>query len=176
MFIGKFIPLHGIEKIIETAGILKSEIDIIFTLVGLGQLRSEIEKKIKEQGLNNVRLMDWIPYNQLSQKMAEADLLLGIFGDSDKAKRVIPNKLFQALAVRKPALTADTPAIRELLTPDEHIFTSEPTPDKIAEKIRFIRTNKKNSYTVSINGHRFFHEKLSIEKLGAELKTILKDA
>jgi glycosyltransferase involved in cell wall biosynthesis len=150
--------------------------DIIFTLVGLGQLRSEIEKKIKEQGLNNVRLMDWIPYNQLSQKMAEADLLLGIFGDSDKAKRVIPNKLFQALAVGKPALTADTPAIRELLTPDEHIFTSEPTPDKIAEKIRFIRTNKKIRYTVSINGHRFFHEKLSIEKLGAELKTILKDA
>lgn len=45
MFIGKFIPLHGIEKIIETAGILKSETDIIFTLVGLGQLRSEIEKK-----------------------------------------------------------------------------------------------------------------------------------
>ena len=139
-------------------------------------MKDWIEKKIKEQGLNNVRLMDWIPYNQLSQKMAEADLLLGIFGDSDKAKRVIPNKLFQALAVRKPALTADTPAIRELLTPDEHIFTSEPTPDKIAEKIRFIRTNKKIRFTVSINGHRFFHEKLSIEKLGAELKTILKDA
>ena len=176
MFIGKFIPLHGIEKIIETAGILKSEIDIIFTLVGLGQLRSEIEKKIKEQGLNNVRLMDWIPYNQLSQKMAEADLLLGIFGDSDKAQRVIPNKLFQALAVGKPALTADTSAIRELLTPDEHIFTSEPTPDKIAEKIRFIRTHEKICHTVSINGYRFFQEKLSIEKLGAELKTILKDA
>ena len=98
------------------------------------------------------------------------------FGDSDKAKRVIPNKLFQALAVGKPALTADTPAIRELLTPDEHIFTSEPTPDKIAEKIRFIRTHEKICHTVSINGYRFFQEKLSIEKLGAELKTILKDA
>ena len=176
MFIGKFIPLHGIEKIIETAGILKSETDIIFTLVGLGHLRSEIEKKINEQGLDNVRLMDWIPYNQLSQKMAEADLLLGIFGDSDKAQRVIPNKLFQALAVGKPVLTADTSAIRELLTPDEHIFTSGPAPDKIAEKIQFIRTHEKICHTVSINGYRFFQEKLSIEKLGAELKTILKDA
>jgi len=175
MFIGKFIPLHGIEKIIEAASILKSETDIIFTLVGLGQLRSEIEDKINEQELVNIRLLDWIPYNQLSQKMAEADLLLGIFGDSDKAQRVIPNKLFQALGVGKPILTADTSAIRELLTADEHIFTSESTPVKIAEKIQFIRTHEKIRHTVSMNGYRFFQEKLSIEKLGAELKTILKD-
>ena len=174
MFFGKFIPLHGITKIIEAANILRSEIDIQFTLVGMGQLRYKIENRINELGIENIKLVDWIPYNQLSLKMAEADLLLGIFGDSDKAKRVIPNKIFQALAVAKPILTADTPAIRELLIPDRHIFITESKPAKIAEKIQFIRSHEKNRHEVSKNGFYFFKEKLSINKLGADLKIILQ--
>ena len=174
MFFGKFIPLHGIRKIIEAANILRHKIDIKFTLVGMGQLRYEIEYRINELSLENIKLVDWIPYNQLTIKMAEADLILGIFGDSDKAKRVIPNKLFQALAVNKPILTADTPAIRELLIPDTHIFVTAAKADKIAEKIEFIRSHNKNRQIVSMHGFHYFQEKLSIIKLGADLKTILQ--
>ncbi len=174
MFFGKYTPLQGISKIIEAANILKSESTIKFTLVGKGQLRNKMENKINDLGLKNITLLDWIPYNQLSLKMAEADLILGIFGDSDKAKRVIPNKVFQALAVEKPILTADTPAIRELLIPDRHIFITEAKPIKIAEKIQFIRSHEKNRNEVSKNGFHFFKENLSINKLGADLKTILE--
>ena len=44
-----------------------------------------------------------------------ADVCLGVFGTSDKAARVVPNKVYDALAAGRPLVTADSPAARELL-------------------------------------------------------------
>lgn len=173
MFIGKFIPLHGIEKLVEAAYILKTEDEIKFTFIGTGQLRDSIETNIRKRNLENVQMVDWVPYYKLSEKMSEADLILGIFGDSDKAKRVIPNKVYQGLAVNRPVLTAETDAINELLISDEHIFSCEATPTTIADKIVSIYKNTSHREKVATKGYQFFLDHLSVEKLGAELKECL---
>jgi glycosyltransferase involved in cell wall biosynthesis len=58
---------------------------------------------------------------------------LGIFGTSEKARRVVPNKIFQAMAVGRPIVTADTPAIRELLVHErEGLLVPAGDPDALA--------------------------------------------
>ena len=46
--------------------------------------------------------------------MAEADVVLGLFGDVDRAMRAIPNKVYEGLAARKAVMNMDSPALREI--------------------------------------------------------------
>ena len=63
---------------------------------------------------------------------AGADLCLGVFGATPKAARVVPHKVYTALAAGRPVLTADTPAVRELLRPGEEVWTMPPgDPDAL---------------------------------------------
>jgi glycosyltransferase involved in cell wall biosynthesis len=73
----------------------------------------------------------------------QADVCLGIFGTSEKASRVIPNKVYQILASKKHLITADTPAIRELLKEGPCVHLVPPGDAKaLASAILKIKTMK----------------------------------
>jgi glycosyltransferase involved in cell wall biosynthesis len=116
LFYGQFIPLHGIPTIIEAARILKNA-PVEWTLIGRGQEAEKIRAMLDAEPLSKVRWLEWVDYGRLREQIAQADLCLGIFGRSEKAASVIPNKVFQIVAARRPLVTRDSPAIRELLRP-----------------------------------------------------------
>ena len=88
---------------------------IRWTLVGRGQEEHRIRDMLGASWPPNFEWIPWVPYDELAGRIHAADICLGIFGDTDKAARVIPNKVFQILSAGKPLVTRDSPAIRELL-------------------------------------------------------------
>jgi glycosyltransferase involved in cell wall biosynthesis len=89
--------------------------DIDWWLVGTGQDADHIDAELARRALPGVHRVPWMAYPQLRDAMARADVVLGIFGTSDKAASVIPNKVFQAAMARRPLITRDSPALREFL-------------------------------------------------------------
>lgn len=117
LFYGQFIPLHGIETIVEAAARSDPK-DYAWTIIGTGQEAGRIRQMLDRRPVANLTWIDWVPYEKLRAMIADADICLGIFGLSGKAARVIPNKVFQIIAAGRPLVTRDSPAVRELVQPE----------------------------------------------------------
>lgn len=131
LFYGQFIPLHGIPTIIAAAGLLRDE-PVRWLLIGRGQETSRIRSLLQRCALPKMQWIEWVEYGELSQALTRADVVLGIFGTSDKAASVIPNKVFQILAARRPLITRDSPAIRELISHHPPVVQLIPAGDPAA--------------------------------------------
>lgn len=129
LWYGKFAPLHGIETIVDAARVLWERGDgsgIRFVLVG-DVSRAE---SWRPGGLGplppNVELRHPVPFEQLPFLLAEADAVLGIFGTTAKADRVVPNKVVEAIAAGRPLVTASTSAVRDVLCDRQDVLLVAP--------------------------------------------------
>jgi glycosyltransferase involved in cell wall biosynthesis len=122
LFYGTYLPLHGVETIVEAAAILRGP-SISFTLVGEGQTLARVKEKAAARAAGTIVFRAPVPPARLAGVIEESDVVLGVFGTTPKTGRVVPNKVFQALAVGRPVVTADTPAIRELFERNVHLAT-----------------------------------------------------
>lgn len=114
LFYGQFIPLHGIRTIHEAARLAAGS-GIRWKIIGRGQEAPLLRDLLQRVPVENLDWVEWLPYEKLCNEIASADICLGIFGTSEKAARVIPNKVFQILACGRNLITRDSPAIRELI-------------------------------------------------------------
>jgi glycosyltransferase involved in cell wall biosynthesis len=168
LFVGKLIPLHGLETILA-AGRLAPELR--FRLVGSGQLQELLADKPA-----NVTHVPWVEYERLPAELHRAGCALGIFGTSGKAARVIPNKAFQALACGTPLVTADTPAARELLADGESALLVPPgDPAALAEALRRMASNAELARGLSERGLAAYREHASEDVLGERWRRLLEE-
>ena len=134
LFYGQLIPLHGLPTILEAAKIYAGP-PARWVVIGRGQLEPLMREAVSDG--SPVEWIPWVDYARLPAVIARADLCLGVFGVSDKAARVIPNKLFQQLAVGKPVITRASPAVDALAKrfPDRLRTVPAGDPQALAEAV-----------------------------------------
>jgi glycosyltransferase involved in cell wall biosynthesis len=116
LFFGKFIPLHGIETIVRAVALLEERgVEARVELVGTGQTWSEMRALADTLGVRTITWTDWLPEPQLADRLRGAHVALGIFSSGAKAGRVVPNKVYAALACGVATVTRDSPAAGALL-------------------------------------------------------------
>jgi glycosyltransferase involved in cell wall biosynthesis len=167
LFVGKLIPLHGLETILAAARLAP---EIPFRLVGSGQLEALLADRPA-----NVDWVTWIEYDRLPDELHRAGCALGVFGRSPKAARVIPNKAYQALACGTPLVTAATPAARELLTDGESALLVPPAdPEALAAALRRLRDDAALAKRVAAGGRAVYEEQASEAVLGTRWRALFE--
>jgi glycosyltransferase involved in cell wall biosynthesis len=167
LFVGKLIPLHGIETVLAAAEELP---EIRFRVIGSGQLEGRLAERSA-----NVDWVEWVDYERLPSEVTRAGCALGIFGTSAKARRVIPNKVFQALACGAPVVTADTPAARELLADcDSALLVPPGDADALVDAIRRLAAEPDLARRIGAGGRRAYEEHASEELLGQRWRELLE--
>lgn len=131
LFYGQLIPLHGIETILAASALTEAR-SIHWLVVGTGQEEPVLRAALQESEHPNVTWIPWVDYEALPALIDGSALCLGIFGTSDKAGRVIPNKVFQALARGKRVITRSSPAMDPLAMRFPRAIVTVPANDPAA--------------------------------------------
>jgi len=173
LFYGSFIPLQGPQFIADAVRQYQGP-PVKWVFLGDGPLLDTCRKITA--GLPNVSFENWLPYLQLPSRIRRADILLGIFGDTPKTRRVIPNKVFQSMACGRPIITAATPAYppKFLENSGSGIIWVEPAnPRQLAEAAALLAGSHEKRQKKGIQAYQSFNRYFSMPQLRDELEKIL---
>lgn len=179
LFFGSFLPLHGVDEVIEAARLVSAaDRSVRFRFIGSGQTLDLARTRTAEYGLGNIAFEGWLSQSELAERVVRtADICLGIFGRTEKADRVVPHKVFQSMALGKPVITARTPAAEEFFTDGEDIvLCRKGEPRDLAEAILELKRDPVLRRRIAQRGHGLVWRRYQPAALGAVLKEILEKA
>jgi polysaccharide pyruvyl transferase WcaK-like protein len=171
LFYGTYIPLQGIESIIRASLVMPADYRV--KLVGSGQQRADMEKLALSLSAP-VEFVDQVPEQELSRHIASAMVCLGVFGVGDKTQRVIPNKVFQCLAVGRPVVTGDTPAVDAIGSVVERVPVGD--PNAIAVAVQRLMEDPVRREAMARAGVEHFAKNFSDEAVASQFEDAIASA
>lgn len=157
LFYGSFIPLHGIDIILKAFSIMeKNSIEFEAEIIGKGQIFNQMKELFISLNLRNVTMDGkFIEEKELANIIRENDIVLGIFGDSMKAKSVIPNKVYQSTASKKCTVTMDSEVLYEFYDKDD-LVACQNNPESLAKTLTELILDRKLISNIAENGFNKF--------------------
>lgn len=168
-FVGHFIPLQGVLKILEAASLMKKEKDVEFYFIGEGYQFEEAKKYVKKNQLEQVIFEGQVDYKQLDSYINSFDLCMGIFGKTLKAGVVIPNKIFNYASCGKPVLTQETNAIKEIFSHKNNIYLCTPEAKEMVKAILTLKNDPKLREKLGENIYKKVIEEFAEKETAASL-------
>ena len=108
--------------------------------------------------------------------MAKSDLFFGFLAHTPTVDRVIPNKVYQGLALGKTVLTAYSPAIEGVLTNQKNVYLCKAvTPKTIAGAILDLKNNPKKNKAIAKNGYLIYLRNFTPKSIGRDLIKYLRE-
>lgn len=129
---GTYIPLHGLDKIIEAISLIEKNSVKLYIFGDLENKSTPYRNLVEKYNIvdsvifnheftfKNGKLPDFLIKN--------CDLALGNFGTSDKATTVLVNKVVDTAALGIPCLTMETLGSLEFFESDKDIIYTKPSP------------------------------------------------
>ncbi|MCF8019089.1 MAG: hypothetical protein K9L62_06720 [Vallitaleaceae bacterium] len=179
---GSYIPLHGLNQIIGAAEILrKYNLKFKIWLFGNSEEKSipykdlirekkldEFVKVVNNYTFQNYKLTDFLVH--------KCDLVLGNFGDSEKAKAVLVNKLVDGIAMKAPLLTGESKASEEFFDFKNDIWRCNNNPEDIARTIQEISNCSIDEVTRrTTNAYNIYLNRFSVKSYQNRINEVINE-
>lgn len=176
-YIGTIGLCHKLNTVVEAAMLLEKDKDILLFVMGDGAERIRIENEIKNNNIGNLILYPQQPKEEMLRYLKASDAAIVHLQKDDLFKTVIPSKIFEAMAMKKPILMGVEGESRELLLAAECCLPFEPeNARELADAIRELKNNKTKADRLGENGYQAVVEKYNRDALAAEMLDALKKA
>ena len=176
LYAGTYIPNHGVMYILEAARLLKNETQIIFEFIGKGPELEPAQQFVRQHDLKNVSFIEWLEKDELTKHIGQADVCLGAFGTTPQSMMTVQNKIYESMAMRRPLISGDSPAIRQAFMHGVHIYVCERANGKsLAEAIVTLWKNPTLCDGIAQNGYQLFLDRYNLSQNGKLCVSYLRE-
>lgn len=176
LYAGNLGEAQNFEKIIQVAKKLIKK-NIIIQIIGGGNKYSWIKKKIRDEKINNMQLLNNIEFSKIHKYYSHSDCLLISLRNNKFLNMTIPSKLQNYLSAKKPILSfcgGETKKIIEENSCGLSLYNM--SNKKIAKKILDLSKRKKEILrNMSKRGYKYFKENFEINNSKNKFYKILKN-
>jgi glycosyltransferase involved in cell wall biosynthesis len=174
LYFGSYVPNHGVDIILDAANHLRADHRLMFRLIGDGEAKQQAIDRASALKLTHVEFLPRVPFEMLPAQIAQAEIVLGVFGDTLQARQATANKVLQGLAMRKPVVTGDTLTTREYFSDREHLWLC-PLGDSaaLADALRTLADDAALRRRLAEQGYQRVKECLTPAVLGPQLAQAL---
>ena len=175
-FIVGYIGTHGLAHSLDF--IVKSIDKIVdksihFLFIGDGAMKESIILLSKELNLTNITFLDSISKDDVPRYLSICDISLAPLKNEDNFRTVIPSKIFEAAAMKKPTLLGVRGQAQKIIEKDNAGLCFEPeNEDDFIKKLLMLRD--KEIYSKCQEGCLALAIRYDRKKLAKEMLTILR--
>lgn len=160
LYVGTFVPLHGVPVIIDALKLLSGGDNVEIRVVGDGQDSECLQDAMRDGFACKVEwVREWQSLDGLVDHYAWADVCLGVFGSGGKASRVLPFKVYAALAAGRAVVTQQQ--MGSPIAERPPAITCQSDGASLAETLRCLASDPSGVMTLALAGRRFFRAHLS---------------
>jgi glycosyltransferase involved in cell wall biosynthesis len=154
---------QGLEVILHAANLLRNERDIKFIILGSGPEREKLINLKTEMNLDNVLFLETILKKDMSSIIKAVDVSIIPLRKIDLFKGAIPSKIFESLAMKKPALLGVEGEAKELFIDQGKcgLFFEPENAEDLSEKILELYSNNELRKELGENGRDFVMKKFN---------------
>lgn len=171
LFYGSFLPLHGIDVVLDAADMLQ-DVPLFFDFIGgTRQDALKLGKRLGQHGDARFSHRTWVPFETLLETdIPAADLCLGgPFGDTPQAQRVVTGKTHQCIASGRATVVGKIDEDCGFIDKVNCLLVEQGNAAALASAIRWAHENKALLPAIGTAGRRLHEKRYSVPVIGKQL-------
>jgi glycosyltransferase involved in cell wall biosynthesis len=173
-YVGTHGMAHGLDTVLDAAASLKNDSRIAFLLVGGGSEQARLAARAQSMGLDNVRIVGQLAKSEMPAVWAATDASLIVLKRSDTFEKVLPSKMFEAMAMECPIILGVRGEAKALLeAAGAGIAVTPESADELAAAV--VRMANETAWAKSLGGAggRFVRANFDRERLAERYLDII---
>jgi glycosyltransferase involved in cell wall biosynthesis len=174
-YVGTHGMAHALETVLEAARMLESHRHIHFLMVGDGAERQRLLKQKETLGLKNILMLSQQPKAAVPEIIAASDACMVLLRRTELFKTVIPSKIFEAMAMRRPVLLGVDGESRELIERSGGgLFIEPQNSGALAAEVLRLSRRPEEVDALGRRGERFVRDAFDREQLAGRYLSLLE--
>lgn len=175
LYYGSMLPLHGLDTVVASAALLRTDARIRFLFVGGGEQTAHLIAEARAQG-SAVDHRDWVDYAALPALFGQVDLLLGgPFGGTVQSRFVVTGKTMQYLSSARPAVVGENEETSVFTDRSDALVVPQRDPAALAETIVWAADHPAELERIGNRGRLLYERLWSSARVAEAVRVLLLD-